>query len=308
MRTLRVLCVLGIVGAISTLALAAKPEARPRREKPAMKLAASAYSFHKFTFADAVEKTKELRLKYIEGFSWQKIAPGADAELNVKAPADAVAKAKATLAKDGVEMTSYYVNDFGAGEPEARKVFELAQKLGVKVLVSEPKPEMLGMLDKLCQEFDMDLAIHNHPKNPKDAKYENWDPEHVMKMLQIHSNHLGCCVDTGHWVRSGLDPVECLKKCRGRLTEVHMKDVDKKGPDAKDVPFGTGVGNIKGVIDELKAQRFVGPVVLEYESNLDNNIGDLRECIKYFNQTASGEKEAAGEKAAVQKKPAAKAK
>ena len=79
---------------------------------------------------------------------------------------------------------------------------------------------------------------------------------------------------------------------------MHLKDVDKKGPDAKDVPFGTGVGNVKGIIEELKAQKFTGPVVLEYESNLDNNIPDLRQCIKFFRQTAEGEKATAEEPAA----------
>ena len=186
MKASRVLLVLGLVGATAGLSIAAAPKARegrPRRERAGMKLTSSAYSFHKFTFTEAVEKTKELQLQYLEGFSWHKLAPDSDVQLNVKAPADAVAKTKDLLKKNDVQLISYYVNDFGASEADARKVFEFAQKLGVKILVSEPKPEAIGMLDKLCQEFEMDLAIHNHPKNPKDASYEYWDPEKVMKML-----------------------------------------------------------------------------------------------------------------------------
>ena len=36
---------------------------------------------------------------------------------------------------------------------------------------------------------------------------------------------MGSCADIGHWVRSGLQPVECVKILKGRIMSSHMKDL-----------------------------------------------------------------------------------
>ena len=37
-----------------------------------------------------------------------------------------------------------------------------------------------------------------------------------MKVCEGRSDRIGACADIGHWYRSGLVPVECLKKLQGR--------------------------------------------------------------------------------------------
>jgi len=58
----------------------------------------------------------------------------------------------------------------------------------------------------------------------------------------------------GHWVRSGLDPVECLKQLEGRIHDIHIKEIDQ----GEDVVWGTGQGRIKGILKELHR---LGPVI-----------------------------------------------
>ena len=109
-------------------------------------------------------------------------------------------------------------------------------------------------------------------------------------------------------MRSELDPVEMMKKLKGRIFELHMKDLHEK-PSAEyllfqkrrpgaagqapgtprpqppvgphDVPWGTGISNIKGVLQELKRQGFKGPIFAEYEYNWMNNAPEIAESIKY---------------------------
>jgi len=64
---------------------------------------------------------------------------------------------------------------------------------------------------------------------------------------------------------------------------VHLKDVDRHALEAHDVPVGTGVANIKGVLAELNRQRFSGLFIIEYESNRPDNDADVAQCIKFFN-------------------------
>lgn len=262
-------------------------QGRPGRGAPGVRLAIQLYTFNKLTFTEAVDKAKDLNVRFVEGFAWHKISPDTgDAQLNHKAPAEAITKAQKKLEDAGIRLVSYYVSNFGKDEAEAAKVFEFAKKMGIEFFVAEPKADQLKMLDKLAQEHGVKIAIHNHPKKAGDDEYKNWDPAGVMKMIEPYSKAIGVCADTGHWIRSGLDPVESLKKCEGRLIGLHLKDVHEKGAAGHDVPFGTGVGNFKAQLEELKRQNFRGVVAIEYEHNMGNNTEDVRQCAQAFRRTA----------------------
>jgi sugar phosphate isomerase/epimerase len=57
---------------------------------------------------------------------------------------------------------------------------------------------------------------------------------------------------------------------------------------AHDVPWGTGRGDMKGMMAELKRQKFNGYVSIEYEfgdvKHLDEN---LPKCVEFFDKTAA---------------------
>jgi hypothetical protein len=90
-------------------------------------------------------------------------------------------------------------------------------------------------------------------------------------------------VDVGHWVRSGLDPVECLKKLQGRILDVHIKEIN----EGHDVVWGTGQGRIKAILEELHRQGYKGTFSIEYEYNWENNVPEIRRSVAYFNSVAS---------------------
>ena len=53
----------------------------------------------------------------------------------------------------------------------------------------------------------------------------------------------GPCCDTGHSGRSGLDPVEMMKKLQGRILAFHWKDIAAVGVvEAPCIPFETARG------------------------------------------------------------------
>lgn len=240
-----------------------------------------AYTFTRFTFFEAIEKTAASGAKVIELPVGQKLSleePAVSFDHNV--PDAVLEKVKAKLAKHHLRAVNYGVVSIAKDEAEARKVFEFARKMDLYAVITE-SVDTLDIIEKLAKEYDIRVGIHNHPRRANDASYKVWDPTYVLSIVKNRDARIGACADTGHWVRSGLDPVECLRILKGRVVSGHLKDLNEKSPEAHDVPFGTGVANIPGVLDELKRQGFAGNLSIEYEFNWTNSLPEVAQCIGF---------------------------
>jgi len=81
--------------------------------------------------------------------------------------------------------------------------------------------------------------------------------------------------------RSGIKPVEGMTILKGRIIASHIKDLNEFGkPNAHDVPYGTGVCDIKGCLTELRAQHFRGDIAIEYEYDWENNVPEVAKCVE----------------------------
>jgi sugar phosphate isomerase/epimerase len=245
------------------------------------RIAIQAYTFKKFTFFEAVEKTSSLGLRYIDAYRKQKISDGIDVKFIDMSP-QIREQVKGKLSKAGIKLVNYGVVPLPNDEAQCRRVFDFARDLGAETIISEPPAEALDLIEKLCKEYQIPVAIHNHP-TPK--RY--WNPDTVLEACKGRSKWIGVCADTGHWMRSGINPVEALKKLKGRIFVVHLKDLNEFGVrKAHDVPWGTGRGDIKAILTELDRQDFSGVFTIEYEYNWENSLPEISECIKYFKKTA----------------------
>jgi sugar phosphate isomerase/epimerase len=181
-------------------------------------------------------------------------------------------------------MASYYA-PLEADTSAFRKVFDFAKEMVVETLVAEPPTEVIETLDGLCQEYKINLAIHNHAEA---AGSRYWRPENVLKVAEGRSKAIGACPDTGHYVRTGLDPVECLKKLDGRIITVHLKDAAEMGnPESRDVPLGEGKANYTKVLETLHAMKFRGLATIEYEHLSPQLVEDVARCVKFVEDFAS---------------------
>jgi sugar phosphate isomerase/epimerase len=259
------------------------PQGTTHAEKLGWRLACQAYSFNHFSFFEAIEKTSSLGLKYIEAYPHQKLFKDDKTTINDAISPEYRKKIKTELKEKGVKLVNYGVCDLSKDEAASRKVFEFAKDMGVETLTAEPSEDALEMLDKLCNEYKINIAIHNHPKL-SNAHY--WNPDTVLKAVKNCSKRIGACCDTGHWVRSGLDPLECLKKMEGRIISFHFKDLEKRSPDTHDVPWGAGVCDVKGMLAEIHRQGVKAVFSIEYEHNWDNSLPDIAKCIDYFEKIA----------------------
>jgi sugar phosphate isomerase/epimerase len=175
-------------------------------------------------------------------------------------------------------------------EAGARRVFEFARKLGARAITIEPSADQIVLIEKLIKEYDIAAGIHCHTKRAEKPDYKLWDPNYVFSLVKDRDPRFGVCADIGHWTRSGVDAVAALKIFEGRVISVHLKDIKESGnPDAGDLPIGLGVTNVRGVLRELRRQKFDGNISIEYERDWENTVPDIAQCVGYVRGFADAE-------------------
>lgn len=248
---------------------------------PKWKLAVQAWTFHDSTLFEAIEKTKAAGVEYLEIFPGQRLSPERpDVSFDHNSPASVREDVEKKLKEAGVKLVAYGVVGLGTDEAENRKVFGFAKAMGIGTIVTEAEPGALEAIDRLAEEYNVVVALHNHPKP---SRY--WNPEAVLEAVRGRSKRIGSCADTGHWMRSGVDPLEALRKLEGRIVSSHFKDLGEFGnPAAHDVVWGTGKANARALLEELHRQGFSGVVSIEYEHNWGKSLPEVTECAKFFRQ------------------------
>ncbi len=236
------------------------------------RLGVQAWTFRKYTFFEAVDKAAALGLDWIEAYPNQNIGgPYPDQRFRPNMPEEARATVKQKLQDAGVRLVNYGVTGVSEG------VFEFARDMGVETIVSEPPQDSLDDVEKLCRQYGIRVAIHNHPEP---SRY--WNPETVLEACRGRGGWIGACADTGHWVRSGIDPLEAIKMLDGHIVSLHFKDIK----DGHDVPWGTGEGRAEEILRELHRQGFRGVFSIEYEHHWTSSMPEIRESVRFFRRVA----------------------
>ena len=240
-----------------------------------------AYTFNHFTVFEAIEKTASCGGKVIEFYPGQKLSkeePNVSWDHN--AVPEVMQKVKDKLAEFHVKAVNYGVVDIPKDEAAARKVFEFAKAMGLRAVTTESVGS-IDTIEKLVKEYDIMVGFHDHPRRPNDPNYKMWDPNYILSVVKDRDARIGSCADTGHWVRSNLKPVDCLRILKGRIISSHLKDLNEMGSGAHDLPYGDGVSDIRGILEELRSQGFTGNLSIEYEYHWENSAPEVGQCIGY---------------------------
>ena len=214
-------------------------------------------------------------------------ADGNDLLAMIRVTRDAVERARRGEGPTMIEAITHRLSGHSTSDdPKAyRKIFDFAREMGVETLVAEPPAEIFETLDGLCQEYKINLAVHNHPEG-SGSKY--WNPDTFMKACEGRSARIGACPDTGHWVRSGLDTLESLRKYHKRILTVHLKDAAESGKrDSRDVPLGTGKANYAAILKQLHDWKWRGVMTVEYEHQSPQLVAEVTQCVNFVEDFAT---------------------
>lgn len=242
------------------------------------KLGVQMWTFMKFTFTEALDKVDSTGIKNIEAFWGQKLGGDMKGSFGIDMDAATRNKLKQLLQSKGIQIVAMGVIS-PKDKAEWIKAFDLAKEFGLSYITSEPNKTQWDMIDSLAGSYGIKVAIHEHGRpNPY------WHPDSVLAAIKGHAN-IGACADIGHWGRSGLNPVECLKQLDGHIIGVHLKDIVKfDDVQAADTVVSKGVLDIPAALAELKRQNFSGMLSIEHESNWLNSTPDVIFTKSYYEE------------------------
>ena len=210
----------------------------------------------------ALAVTKELGLHYWESYTDH--VPMTD-------DAGKLAARKREIEAAGVTVMGYGVVHLTKNGDANRRIFEFAKALGLKYLSASPEPGSFAIIDRLIEEYDVAIGIHNHGPGDHFAKIET-----IAAAIKNHHPKIGCCIDTGHFLRSREDPVHAVEVFGKRIYGVHLKDVK----DAKEFTV-LGKGDLR-TVDLLKAlasHKYDYCLAIEYEEKPEDPCDDIKACL-----------------------------
>jgi inosose dehydratase len=130
---------------------------------------------------------------------------------------------------------------------------------------------------ELAADRGLRVALHPHHGTLVER------PQDVARLLEV--SDVGLCLDTGHVVVGGGDPLALARMAAGRVVHVHMKDVsaalaervargDLGYRDAVRAglyrPLGDGDLDVAGIVRTLEESGYAGWYVLEHDEVLDH--------------------------------------
>jgi len=249
------------------------------------KMGLQSYTLRAFDARAALEHTRNLGLHYWESF------PNHVPMSTLPAH---IAEQKAMLKEYDVTLLAYGVVNFNSDETKAREIFDFAKGIGLISISANPKKDAatFDLLDKLVDEYDVAIAIHNHGPGADYDKIQD-----VVDFVKDRHPKIGACVDTGHYLRSDEDPVQAIRTLGKRVFGVHLKDVRTIRDAAEKAKLeksltegrakqleregkiftvlGEGELDVPGCLKELRALDYQGCLALEYEENEQNPLSDI---------------------------------
>ena len=244
------------------------------------KFGVALWTFHDVDFPQALDRVGSAGLKYIEPNTFTKAGAELKDSIIMSLSPAGIEKLKAMIAQKGLTCESIYI----AGDTSIKswvRQFDIAKQFGVQFVTTEPPLNMWNQIDSLAGAYGIKVAIHEHWKGFS----HYWDTDTTLMALKDHPNFY-VCADLGHWPKSGVDPLDAVKKLSGHIIAVHFKDIAAyNDPKLKDVVTGTGVVKFPEIFAELKKQNFNGHIYIERDSiEPMGNVASVVQEVKYYQE------------------------
>jgi inosose dehydratase len=257
-------------GAMAPRLLAGEPSASKAFHLPGnslFELGLASYTTRAFTLDETIAMAQRVNLGHISLKSFH--LPLEASENDCKAAAEKIKAGGIDFYSAGV----IYMNK----KEEVDQAFNYAKACGIRMIIGVPAVELLTYTESMIKQYNIMLAIHNH--GPGDLVYPAV-PGIYEKIVQF-DKRMGICMDIGHTVRLGRDPVSDLNQCFDRILDIHIKDVDKKEADGATIAIGRGVIDIPAYLKELKRLNYKGILSFEYERDEKDPLPGLSESVGY---------------------------
>jgi len=242
------------------------PDSEPGPEVP-FKLGIASYTFREFSLEETIAMTARLGIPKLCLKSMH---------MPLDSSSDEIKEMAAKVNQAGIDLYGGGVIYMKTAE-DVDNAFAYATYAGMDLIVGVPEHELLAHCNSKVKETGIKLAIHNH--GPGDLKYPT--PESAYKLIKDMDPGMGLCVDIGHTIRIGEDPIEDTRKYMDRVHDIHIKDEDKADPSGQPIEVGHGVIDIPGFLEMLLEVNYNKVVSFEYEKDGKDPLAGLAESVGY---------------------------
>jgi len=143
-----------------------------------------------------------------------------------------------------VRMPVYFTAAISEDGVIARKQFEFAKNLGVETIAVERTPASLPAIEKLAEEYGVNVALSGSPKALAGA-------------LEGRSPRIGVYADLGKWTLESMLPVDAVRQFKDRLLAVRLGDASGTAAGGKVAGgkaaqgFSPAVANLAPALSEM---------------------------------------------------------
>jgi sugar phosphate isomerase/epimerase len=235
----------------------------------ALKLGVASYSMREFSLDKALEMAKTLGVKHMT-FK--------DVHIPRTDPPDTTRALRAKIEAAGITIMGGGTITLPNDPVQIKKDFEYAKNAGFPLIFTAPDPAALNTIEEMAKTYDIKVAIHNH--GPEDKHWPR--PQDAYAAVKSRDKRLGLCIDVGHTLRTGTDPVQACREARDRLYDVHVKDLAVKTDKDSQVEVGRGVIDFPALFRTLIEIGYQGQVGLEYEIRAKDPLPGMIESMAYM--------------------------
>lgn len=235
-----------------------------------LKLGIASYSMREFTLDQALDMAKTMGVTHMT-FK--------DVHIPRTDPPEVTRALRAKIEAAGITIMGGGTITIRHGDPALiEKEFEYARNAGFPLIFVAPDPAALDTIERFAKSYDIKVAIHNH--GPEDKLWPR--PQDAYVAVKSRDKRLGLCIDVGHTLRTGTDPVAACRECRDRLYDMHVKDLAVATDKDSQVAVGRGVIDYPGLFRTLLEIGYQGQVGLEYEINAKDPLPGMIESMAYM--------------------------
>jgi len=265
------------LGAAAGVGLLTELASTAQASEPAeFKLGVASYSLRKFPRTQAIAMVKQLSTPYVSIKEFH---------LPIRSTPEEIARGRKEFEDAGLIILSGGVITFNKDDDaDIRQKFEYAKLAGMPMITCMPTAKLLPKLEKMVQQYDIKIAIHNHGKSDKNFPA----PQDAFKAIQGMDPRCGLCIDVGHTAEIGVDPVGAIRECRSRLFDIHIKDMSDLSKEATQVPVGDGRMPVVDIFRELRKTNYRAGVMLEYEADENDPLPGMMKSFAFMRGVIAG--------------------
>jgi inosose dehydratase len=162
--------------------------------------------------------------------------------------------------------------------------------------------ENLRRVEEICAQHGLTAVLHSHYGTVVETDEQLW--------RFLEGCDTGLCLDTGHLVIGGSEPLEVAEKAADRVKHVHLKDVDREVArrlGTREIgfkeacmevafrPLGDGDVDVARLVEILDRSNYSGWYVLEQDIMVaseppegEGPVNDIRKSLQFLESTLEG--------------------